>query len=206
MIEKINFLKHCVKGAVKSVVCSIDDNFFAQYSCQSSSFSHYVRSIERSTMFYAFKTNILNWTKTIFENVNLVELDVIVCVIHNFYDATSYELTFAIVIRLKINAFINKSNKWSSIKNTSQVNIFIKAIFSVWIINIYQCYTKRVSSKIDWIYVYKIKFTNERKIQNFEQKIIEIHFDCVIIDEVHMIWTSNNEFWDVFSWMKKNRF
>ena len=38
----------------------------------------------------------------------------------------------------------------------------------------------------------KIKFTNEKKMQNFEQKIIEVYFDCVIIDEIHIIRTSDN--------------
>ena len=145
-------------------------------------------------MFYVFRTNILNWTKAIFENIDLVELNMILCVIHNFYDAKLYKLTSAIVTQLKMNVFINKSNKQTSIKNISQVDIFIKAMSSVWIINIYQFYAKRVNSKIDWIYVYKIKFTNEKKMQNFKQKIIEIHFDCVIIDEVHVIRTLNNDF------------
>ena len=35
---------------------------------------------------------------------------------------------------------------------------------------------------------------NEKKMQNFEQKIIEIHFDYVIIDEIYMIRTSDNDF------------
>ena len=56
--------------------------------------------------------------KIIFENVDLVELDVILYVIHNFYNATLYELTSAIVIRLKINAFMNKLNKRALIKDT----------------------------------------------------------------------------------------
>ena len=97
MIEKINFLKYYVKDAVKSVVCSIDDDFFTQCSCQLNSFFHHIRSIEESTMFYVFKANISNWAKAIFENVDFVKLDVILYVIHNFYDATSYELTSAIV-------------------------------------------------------------------------------------------------------------
>ena len=60
MIEKINFLKHCVKDAVENVIYSIDDNLFAQCSCQSNSFFHYVRSIKEFTMFYALKANISN--------------------------------------------------------------------------------------------------------------------------------------------------
>ena len=51
-----------------------------------------------------------------------------------------------------------------------------------------------MNSKIDWIYVYKVKFTNERKMQNFEQKIIEVYFDCVIIDEIYIIRILNNDF------------
>ena len=31
-------------------------------------------------------------------------------------------------------------------------------------------------------------------MQNVEQKIIEIHFDYIIINETHMIRTSNNDF------------
>ena len=57
--------------------------------------------------------------RIIFKNVDLVEFDVILDIIHNFYDATSYELTFVIVIRLKINAFMNKSNKRTLVKNIS---------------------------------------------------------------------------------------
>ena len=206
MIERINFLKYCVKNAVEDVVYSIDDDFFVQYSYQSNSFFHHVRSIEEFTMFYVLKTNIPNWTKVIFENVNLVKLNVILYVIHNFYDATSYEWTFVIVIQMKMNAFMNKSNKRTLIKSTSQVNIFTKASFFVRIIKIYKFYAKRMSSKIDWIYVYKIKFTNEKKLQNFEQKIIEFHFDCVIIDEVHVIRISNSDFQNVLDRMKRNKF
>ena len=60
MIEKINFLKHCVKDAVENVVCSIDDDFFAQYLYQSNLFFYHIRSIKEFTMFYAFKANIPN--------------------------------------------------------------------------------------------------------------------------------------------------
>ena len=198
MIEEINFSKHCMKDVVESAVYLIDNNFFAQYSCQSNSFFHYIRSIKEFTMFYAFKTNISNWTKIFFENVDLVELDVILCIIHNFYDVISYKLTSAIVIQLKMNlkmnVFMNKSNKRTLIKDTSQVNIFMKTSFFVWIINIYQFYAKRMNSKIDWIYVYKIKFTNEKKMQNFEQKILNVHFDYIIIDKIYMIRTSNSDF------------
>ena len=98
------------------------------------------------------------------------------------------------VTRLKMNVFINKLNKRTSVKNILQVNIFMKINFSVWIISIYYFYAKRMNLKIDWIHVYKIKFTNEKKMQNFEQKIIKIYFDCVIINEIHMIRTSNNNF------------
>ena len=137
MIEKIDFLKYCVKSVVESVVCSIDDDFFVQYSYQLSSFFYHVRSIKEFTMFYVFKANISNWTRTIFENVNFVELNVILYIIHNFYNATLYELTSVIVTRLKMSAFINKSNKRISVKNISQVNIFTKTSFFIWIINIY---------------------------------------------------------------------
>ena len=149
MIKKIDFLKHCIKDAVENFVCSIDDDFFAQCSYQSNLFFYHVRSIKESTIFYIFKTNILNWTKTIFENVDLVELDVILCVIHNFYNITLYELTSVIVTRLKMNAFMNMSNKRALVKNILQVNIFMKTSFFVWIINIFQFYAKRVNSKID---------------------------------------------------------
>ena len=131
MIEKIDFLKHCMKNAVEDVVCSIDNDFFAQCLYQLSSFFYHVRSIKKFTMFYALKTNIPNWTKTILENVDFVELNVILCVIHNFYDATSYELTSVIVIRLKMSAFMNKSNERTSVKDISQVDIFTKTNFSV---------------------------------------------------------------------------
>ena len=40
-------------------------------------------------------------------------------------------------------------------------------------------------------------------MQNFEQKIIEIYFDCVIIDKIHVIRTSDNDFWDVLDRIKK---
>ena len=126
MTEKIDFLKDCVKDVVESAVCSIDDNFFTQCSCQSSSFFYHVRWIKEFTMFYVFKANIPNWTKIIFENIDLVEFDVILCVIHNSYDAISYELTFVIVTWLKINIFMNKSNKLTSIKDISQIDIFTK--------------------------------------------------------------------------------
>ena len=192
-----------MKDVVENVVCSIDDDFFVQCSCQSSSFFYQVRSIKEFTMFYAFKANISNGTKTIFKNVDLVEFDVILCVIHNFYDAILYELTPVIVIWLKMNAFMNKLDKRTSVKNISQIDIFTKASFSVWIINVYQFYVKRVNSKTDWTHVYKIKFMNERKMQNFEQKIIEIYFDCVIIDKVYIIRTSDSDFWNVFNWIKK---
>ena len=33
MTEKIDFLKHYVKDAIKNVVYSIDDDFFVQCSC-----------------------------------------------------------------------------------------------------------------------------------------------------------------------------
>ena len=131
MIEKINFLKHCVKDAVKNVIYSIDDNFFAKCLWQSNSFFHHIRSLKKSTMFYVLKTNISNWMKRIFENVDLVELDVISYIIHNFYDAISYKLTSVIVTRLKINVFMNKSNKRALIKDTLQVNIFTKMSFFV---------------------------------------------------------------------------
>ena len=71
------------------------------------------------------------WMKAIFENAHLVELDVILYVIRNFYDAILYELMSIIVTQLKINAFINKSDKRASVKNTLQINIFIKIIFFV---------------------------------------------------------------------------
>ena len=71
---------------------------------------------------------------------------------------------------------MNKSNKRALVKDTSQVDIFMKTNFFIWIINIYQFHAKRVNSKINWIYIYKIKFTNEKKMQNFEQKIIEVYF------------------------------
>ena len=127
--EKIDFLKHCVKGAVESAVYSIDNNFFAQCSCQSSSFFHHVRSIKESTMFYALKANIPNWAKKISENLNLVKFNLYV--IYNFYDTTSYELTSAIITRLNMNAFMNRLNKRALIKSISQVNIFTKVSFSV---------------------------------------------------------------------------
>ena len=206
MIEKIAFLKHCVKDAVENIICSIDDDFFTQCSCQLNSFFHHVRLIKEFTMFYILKTNISNWAKVIFKNVDLVELDMILYVIYNFYDATLYELTSAIITWLKMNIFMNKSNKWILVKDISQVNIFTKTSFFIWIINIYQFYAKRVNSKIDWTYVYKVKFTNEKKMQNFKQKIIKVHFDCIIIDEIHVIRTSDNDFWNVLDWMKKNRF
>ena len=100
-----------MKNAIEDVVYSIDDNFFAQCSCQLNSFFHHVRSIEKSTMFYAFKVNISNKTKVIFKNVDLVELDVTLYIIYNFYNATLYELISAIVTRLKMNVFINKLNQ-----------------------------------------------------------------------------------------------
>ena len=64
--------------------------------------------------------------KTIFENIDLVEFDMILYIVHNFYDAISYELTFAIITRLKMNAFINKLNKQTLIKNILQVDILTK--------------------------------------------------------------------------------
>ena len=149
MIKEIDFLKYCVKDVFESIVYSIDDNFFIQCSCQSSSFFHHVRIIKEFTMFYALKTNILNWTKTISGNVDFVELDVILCVIHNFYDITLYELMSVIITQLKMNAFINKSNKRTLVKSISPVDIFTKRSFSVWIISIYQFHAKRVNSKIN---------------------------------------------------------
>ena len=131
MIERINFLKYCVKDAVKSAVYSINDDFFIQYSCQLNSFFYHIRSIKEFTMFYAFKTNISNWTRIIFENIDLVELDVTLDVIHNFYNITLYELTFVIVTRLKMNVFMNKLNKRASVKNISQVDIFTKINFFI---------------------------------------------------------------------------
>ena len=70
----------------------------------------------------------------------------------------------------------------------------MKTSFFISIINNYQFYAKRVNSKIDRIHIYKIKFTNKRKMQNFEQKIIEVYFDCIIINEIHVIRISNNDF------------
>ena len=137
MIEKIDFLKYCVKDVVENVIYSIDDDFFVQCLCQSSLFFHYVRLIKEFMMFYIFKANISNWTKSFFNNVDLVELDVILYVIYNFYNAISYELTSAIVIRLKMNAFMNKLNKRALIKDILQVDIFTKTSFFIWIINIY---------------------------------------------------------------------
>ena len=160
---------------------------------------------KRITIFYIYKVNISNWTRAIFKNFNRVELDVILCVIYKFYNTTLWELTSAIVTRLKISVFINKLNKRASVKDKLQVGIFIKTNFFVYIINIYQFYEKRMNSKINWIYVYKIKFTNERKMQNFEQKIIEIYFDYIIIDEIYIIRTSNNNFWNVLDRMKKKQ-
>ena len=58
MTEEIDFLKYYMKDVVENAVCSIDDNFFAQCLYQLSSFFHHVRSIKKSTMFYAFKANI----------------------------------------------------------------------------------------------------------------------------------------------------
>ena len=43
-------------------------------------------------------------------------------------------------------------------------------------------------------------------MQNIEQKIIEIHFNYVIINKIHMIRISDNDFWNVFNRMKKNKF
>ena len=60
MIEKIDFLKHCVKNIIENIVYSIDNNFFAQCSYQSSSFFHHIRSIKKFTIFYVLKTNISN--------------------------------------------------------------------------------------------------------------------------------------------------
>ena len=131
MIKKVDFLKHYVKGAVERIVCSIDDDFFVQCSCRSNLFFHHIRLIKELTIFYVFKMNISNWAKAIFANVDFVELNVILCVIYNFYDAILYELTSAIVIQLKMNAFINKLNKRTSVKDTLQVDIFIKTSFFI---------------------------------------------------------------------------
>ena len=116
--EKSYSLYDCINDTLTNVTSSSDSNWLSQNSYQFSSFFHDVRLIEEFTIFYVLETNISNWTRIIFENVDLVELDVILCVIHNFYDTILYELTSAIITWLKMNAFINKLNKWTSIKIT----------------------------------------------------------------------------------------
>ena len=66
-----------------------------------------------------------------FRKIDFAELDLILYIIHNFYNATSYKLTPAIVTQLKMNAFMNKLNKRASVKNISQVDIFIVTSFFV---------------------------------------------------------------------------
>ena len=76
MIGKIDYLKHYVKNVVKSIVCSIDHDCFAQYLYQSSSFFYNICSIEKLIMFYIFKANISNWARIVSENIHLVDLNV----------------------------------------------------------------------------------------------------------------------------------
>ena len=149
IIERIESLKHCMKSEAVGVICSINHDFFIQCLYQLNSFFYDVRSIEKFTMFYASKINIFNWIKNIFNEIDFVELDLTLTIIHNSYNNTSYHLTFVIVVSLKINAFIQKLNNWASITSASQIDIFMKTNFSVWIISIYQFYAKQVNSKID---------------------------------------------------------
>ena len=131
MTEEVEFLKYYIKNETVDVVCPTDYDFFIQCSRQLNLFFYDVRSIEEFTMFYVLKTNIFNEIKNISDEIDFVELDLTLTIIHNFYNDTSYHLTSVIVVSLKINTFIQKSNNRALIMNASQVDIFTKMNFFI---------------------------------------------------------------------------